>query len=264
MGLSQKERRRHNFCIRTHRNLGNLSAMFDGILIELFWAPGTLKPADLSSKTHANLAAVLNSSFYRSGHKSYSSHFPPEEAILFATVHAGVFKFRGLTSLGDHTSHCNYCSSEFSKQVVEILVHHTEVLGEKSETSSHDGTFANHILKADHGETASLKQRSGETVFGKQFYLALLARFSSIDHLIIGLAAIICRVRKIPRENAGIWNYIKRQVWEKMLRSSQLYFPPKYIKQLIPEMTRAGVLCTKKRLSSYGLVKFHQVGWLGI
>ena len=61
--LSQKERRRHNVSIRTHRNLGNLSAMNGGLLVELYWAPGTLNPADLSSKTHANLAKVLNSSF---------------------------------------------------------------------------------------------------------------------------------------------------------------------------------------------------------
>merc|ERR1711888_157089 len=127
-----------NVCIRTHRNLGNLSAMHGGMLIELFWAPGSLNPADLSSKTHANLATVLNSSFYRNEHESYSSQFPPAEAILFATVQAGVFKFRGLTSLAEHTSHCHYCSSEYSKQVGEILVHHTELLGEKS-----DGTLAN-------------------------------------------------------------------------------------------------------------------------
>ena len=110
--------------------------MFDGILIELFWAPGSLNP-----------------------------------------------------------------------------VHHTEVLGEKSETSSHDGTLADHsailldannILKPDNGETASLKQRSGEAVFGKQLYLALLARFSSLDHLITGLAANTCRVRKVLREDAAI------------------------------------------------------------
>ena len=109
--LSQKERRRHNVSIRTHRNLGNLSAMNGGLLVELFWAPGTLNPADLSSKTHANLAKVLNSSFYRNGHESYSSQFPPVEAKLFATVEAGVFKFRGLTSLSEHTSHCHMCSS---------------------------------------------------------------------------------------------------------------------------------------------------------
>ena len=71
--LSQKERRRHNVCVRTHRNLQNLSAMFGGILIELFWAPGSFNPADLSSKIHANLSTVLNSSFYRAGHSSYSA-----------------------------------------------------------------------------------------------------------------------------------------------------------------------------------------------
>ena len=152
-------------------------------------------------------------------------------------------------------------------------MHHTELLGEKSETSSHDGTLADHgailsdannILKADNGQTASLEQRSGEGVFGKQFYLEMLARFSSLDHLITGLVAITCRVRKVPREDAATWNSVKRQVWEKMLRSSQKYFPPQNIKQLIPEMTRAGVLVTKNRLSAYGLVKFHQAGSLGI
>ena len=71
-------------------------------------------------------------------------------------------------------------------------------------------------------------------------------------------------MRKVPREDAAIWNSVKRQVWEKMLRSSQKYFPPQNVKQLIPEMTRAGVLVTKNRLSSYGLVKFHQAGSLGI
>merc|ERR1712030_89349 len=237
------------------------------------WAPGPLNPADLSSKTHANLAAVVNSSFYRHGHSSYSGQFPPEEAILFATVKGGVFKFRGLTSLGEHSSHCNFCSSEFSRQVGKILVHHTELLGENSTTSSHDGTLADHnailtdantLLKADNDQTASLGQGSGEVVYGKQFYLELLARFSSLERLITGLVAITCRVRKIPRGDAATWNSVKKQVWEKMLRSSQKFFPPRNVNQLVPEMTRTGVLVTKNRLSAYGLVKFHQTGSLGI
>ena len=47
--LSQKERRRHNVSIRTHRNLGNISAMNKQTLINLYWAPGPMNPADLSS-----------------------------------------------------------------------------------------------------------------------------------------------------------------------------------------------------------------------
>ena len=90
--LSQKERRRHNVSIRTHRNLGNISAMNNSTLINLYWAPGPMNPADLSSKTHPNLAAVVNGSFYRHGHPSYSGVFPPEQAILFATMKGGVYK----------------------------------------------------------------------------------------------------------------------------------------------------------------------------
>ena len=92
----------------------------------------------------------------------------------------------------------------------------------------------------------------------------MLSRFSSIDHLITGLAAITCRVRQVPREHAGNWNSVKRQVWEKLLRSSQTYFPPQNIKQLITELSRAGILITRNRLSVYSLVKFHQAGSLGI
>ena len=95
-------------------------------------------------------------------------------------------------------------------------MHHTELLGEKSET---DGTLASHsailsdankILRADNGQTASLEQRSGEAVFGKELYLEMLGRFSLLDHLITGLAAITCRVRKVCTEDAAIWNRGKR------------------------------------------------------
>ena len=149
---------------------------------------------------------------------------------------------------------------------------HTEILGKKSETDSHDEfkshsdilVDANDILRANNCETASVGQSVGKSVFGKVLYLEMLARFSSIDHLITGLAAITCRVRKVPREHAGNWNSVKRQVWEKLLRSSQTYFPPQNIKQLIPEKSRAGVIITRNRLSSYGLVKFHQCASLGI
>ena len=109
--LSQKERRRHNICVRTHRNLLNLSALFNGILIELYWAPGGHNAADLSSKIHSNLSKVLNSKFYRAGHASYSGDFPPPEAILFATIHSGVLKYRGLTSVSNHQSSCHFYST---------------------------------------------------------------------------------------------------------------------------------------------------------
>ena len=105
--LSQKERRRHNVRVRTHRNLLNLSAFFNGILVELYWSPGSHNAADLSSKTHTNLSKVLNSNFYRAGHSSYSGDFPAPESILFATTHSGVLKYRGLTSLSNHTSVCH-------------------------------------------------------------------------------------------------------------------------------------------------------------
>ena len=149
--------------------------MFGGILIELYWAPGSLNPADLSSKVHANLAKVLNSSFYRAGHSFYSAEFSPPEAILFATVHSGVFKFRGLQSLSNHTSSCNCCSTQFSQKVGELLVHHTEVLGNKSEIDtslvSQDGPKshsailedANEILRAKNCETASVGQSVGKS-----------------------------------------------------------------------------------------------------
>ena len=157
-----------------------------------------------------------------------------------------------------------------------MLVHHTEVLGNKSEIDtslvSHDGPKshsailedANEILRAKNCETASVGQSVGKSVFGKVLYLAMLARFSSINNLITGLACIMCRIRKVPREHAGNWNHVKRQVWEKLLRSSQAYFPPQNCKQLIPELSRAGVLITRNRLSVYSLIKFHKAGSLGI
>ena len=208
--LSQKERRRHNICVRTNRNLLNLSALFDGILIELFWAPGSHNAADLSSKVITNLAKILNSSFYRHGHCSYSAEFPSPEAILFATIHSGVLRFRGLTSLSNHTSACHFCSTQYSDKVGKVLTFHTELLG-KSETDKtlkgHNSysdilAKANEILSPNNCETTSVGLVR-KTVFGKDLYLSMLARFSSIYNLITGLACIMCRVRKVNRENAG-------------------------------------------------------------
>merc|ERR1711888_197467 len=130
--LSQKERRRHNVRVRTHRNLLNLSALFNGILIELYWSPGSHNAADLSSKIHTNLSKVLNSNFYRAGHSSYCGDFPAPESILFATIHSGVLKYRGLTSLSNHTSVCHHCSTQYSRNISEVLNFHTALLG-KSE-----------------------------------------------------------------------------------------------------------------------------------
>merc|ERR1711867_174092 len=84
--LAQKERRHHNVCIRISRNLANISTINKRTLINLYWLPGSRNPADLSSKTHHNLASVVKGSFYRHGHSSYSNTFPCEQSILFATM----------------------------------------------------------------------------------------------------------------------------------------------------------------------------------
>merc|ERR1711888_519520 len=138
--LSQKERRRHNVCIRISRNLANISAINGETLINLYWLPGSRNPADLSSKTHHNLASVVNGSFYRHGHSSYSDTFPCKQSILFATMKAGTCKFRGLSSLVNHTSQCHYCCSKFGREVAGVLVFHTELLGPGNSTTSTTGT----------------------------------------------------------------------------------------------------------------------------
>ena len=140
--LAHKERRRHNVCIRISRNLGNISAINKETQINLYWLPGSMNPADLSSKTHHNLAAVVNGSFYRHGHSSYSDVFPPEQAVLFATMKGGTYKFRGLTSLVNHTSQCNFCCSKLGREVGGILVFHTELLGPGNTTTSTTDTPA--------------------------------------------------------------------------------------------------------------------------
>merc|ERR1711867_351337 len=61
--LTQKERRRYNISVCTNRNLLNLSALFTGINVELYWAPDSENPADLSSKVRNNLSKILNSSY---------------------------------------------------------------------------------------------------------------------------------------------------------------------------------------------------------
>ena len=104
---------------------------------------------------------------------------------------------------------------------------------------------------------------SGELTYGKQFYNELLARFSCINKLITGLTTITLRVRRIPPDCVA-FNRVKRQVWDRILRTSQKIFPPKHTRQLVPETSRTGVLITKNRLNAYGLVKFHKAGQLGI
>merc|ERR1712215_292260 len=123
---------------------------------------------------------------------------------------------------------------------------------------------SNEILRPKNCETASVGQGVRKSVFGKALYLAMLTRFSSINSLITGLACIMCRIRKVPREHAGNLNHVTRQAWEKLLRSSQLYYPPENCKQMIPELSKAGILTTKNRLSLYSLIRFHKAGSMGI
>merc|ERR1712215_640865 len=77
-------------------------------------------------------------------------------------------------------------------------------------------------------------------------------------------ATIMCRVRKLNREQAGTWNQMTRQAWEKLLRTSQLYFPPQNCKQMFPEINKAGIITSKNRLTLYSLIKFHKSGAMGI
>ena len=124
--------------IRVSRTLANISAMNSRTLIRLFWLPGNRNPADLSSKTHSNLAKVVNSSYYRNGHASYANEFPCEQSVLFATMLEGVYKFRGLSSLANHTSHCYYCCSKYGREVAGILVYHTQILAGTGEPVTTD------------------------------------------------------------------------------------------------------------------------------
>merc|ERR1712215_549546 len=192
--LSQKERRRHNVCIRISRNLANISAMNGRTLINLYWLSGSRNPADLSSKTHHNLASVVNGSFYRHGHSSYSNTFPCEQSILFATMKAGTYKFRGLTSLTNHTSQCHYCCSKFSREVAGVLIFHTELLGPGGPTTSTTNApagydeilaAANSLQLEDTEQVTSLDRVSDELTYGQQLYSELLARFSCINKLIV-------------------------------------------------------------------------------
>ena len=134
--LAQKERRRHNAGVWISRNLANISVI-NKAQMNLYWIPGSRNPADLSSKTHPKLASVVNGDFYRHGHPSYqATSFPCDRSVLFATMCAGSFKFRWLSSLTNHTSQCNHCCSKFGREVAGVLVFHTVLLGPGGPTTS--------------------------------------------------------------------------------------------------------------------------------
>ena len=190
-------------------------------LINLYWLPGSRNPADLSSKTHNNLAKVVNGSYYRHGHASYANIFPCEQSILFATMMAGTYKFRGLSSLANHPSHCYYCCSKYGREVAGILVFHTELLGTGNPTTTHhtrDGYDAILTDANDVGEVASLAKGSDGVMYSRQFYEEILDRFSSLDKLIVGLVTITLRLRKVPA-GAVEFNSVKTQIWDRIVRS---------------------------------------------
>merc|ERR1711867_177681 len=171
--LNQKERRRHNISVRTNRNLLNLSSLFTGINVEFYWAPGSENPTDLSSKVHNNLSKILSSSYYRHGHSSYSSKFLSPDAVLFATVNSGTLRFRGLTSLSNHTSACLFCSTQYSEKIGEVLTLHTELLAvsETENTLKSHNSYnaildkANDILNPKNCKAASVGTSVGKSVF---------------------------------------------------------------------------------------------------
>ena len=158
-----------------------MSTLFDGILVEVYWSPGSHNAADLSSKYHNNLCKVLNSDFYRSGHASYSGDFPAPESILVATIHSGVLKYRGLSNLTNHTSICNHCSTEYGQNISEVLTFQTSLLG-NSETNknvpsdksmvigkNYDDILesSNQILNSKNCENISVGDSVRKSVLGK-------------------------------------------------------------------------------------------------
>ena len=113
------------------------------------------------------------------------------------TVDSGVLRYRGLTSLSNHTSVCHHCSTQYSRNIREVLTFHTALLG-KSEIDkdvSNDKSLvihksygdileaSNEILSPKKCETASVGHSVRKSVLGKAVYLSMLARFSSINSL---------------------------------------------------------------------------------
>ena len=123
---------------------------------------------------------------------------------------------------------------------------------------------SNEILNSENSDATRVGHNVRKSVLGKTVYLAMVARFSNINSLITGLTCVMCRVRKIDRGHAGNWHQVAKQAWDKLMRSSQLYYPPENIKQMFPELDKCGVLSTKNRLSDYSLIKYHKSGGMGI
>ena len=95
--------------------------------------------------------------------------------------------------------------------------------------------------------------------YSREFYGKLLTRFSFLDRFVMGLVSITLRVRKSPN-NAVQFNSAKAEVWDILFRTSQKYFPPAHVDQLLLQNSKTGILVTYNRLCKYGLVRYYKAG----
>ena len=70
-------------------------------------------------------------------------------------------------------------------------------------------------------------------IYGRAFYESMTNKFNNIEHLVSALAVLLLWVKRKQKQATGL-DALKREVFRKLMRSSQAYFKPENVKQQLP------------------------------
>ena len=274
-----KDRRKRNLVVRWNRSIHRVAARYNNVEQLFVWTPGLQNPADLHSKAHSKIPEVLNSHFWRHGHSSYSSEtFPSAESIVYASMTNGQLTFYGLPSGTSHLATCYTCSAHFEtgQLVASVLVTQSQLLADTAKPVAspelarpRSGKVQLQLCETA-GEPGYAKvtavHKPGNVdqldIYERAFYESMTNKFNNIEHLVSALAVLLLWVKRKQKQATGL-DALKREVFRKLMRSSQAYFKPENVKQQLPYFKNK-IMVTDNRLNNYNLVKFHQNGALPI
>ena len=296
--IKPDQRRRFNLLVRWNRGIRQLAG--NNNIDQLFiWTPSSQLPADLNSKPHKQLDKVLNSTFWRNRHESYTSEvFPSKESKVYASVTGGVFQYYGLPNTATHLSQCYCCSTQFesgdqissvlrienmafSVDTSDALVTHVAAGGSVQRAPlTHEDlphgedpaiTSTQHVPEPQSGGSTEVVAKRGndklqysDHVYPSQFYHKVLDKFNSIESLVSALSGIVFWVRKWTGRRTSNLVSIKMEVFNKLVRTSQKLFPPLHCVQTLP-FYKNNIMYTSNRLDPYTFSAFHQTpGYLPV
>ena len=214
--------------------------------------------------------------------------FPSIGSTVYASMANGQLAFYGLPGSTSHLTTCHTCSTEFEtgKIVATVLLTNNQLLASQPDQASQpaaspdkpvprarsgaagaEGRVQLELcesqaepgyakITAVHrgaavGGAAGTAQQTGNKnppeIYKREFYENMTEKFNQIESLVNALSILTFWVKCKQKKPISL-DTIRKQVFCKLMRSSQHYFKPENIKQQLPYL-RNGVLVTDNRLN---------------